>query len=56
MSHRFQRTIQHYRSGVCVQYDDEEEYLRIMHLREQAKIAEKLKKERERWTKQDGVK
>ena len=54
-SHRFQGAMQHYQSNMCVQYPSEEEYLRIVGLREQQKIELKQKKEQERWRKQDGA-
>ena len=54
-SYRFQGAIQHYQSNMCVQYPSEEEYLRIVGLREQQKIELKQKKEQERWRKQDGA-
>ena len=54
-SYRFEGAIQHYQSNMCVQYPSEEEYLRIVGLREQQKIELKQKKEQERWRKQDGA-
>ena len=39
---------------MCVQYPSEEEYLRLVGLREQQKIELKQKKEQERWRRQDG--
>lgn len=48
-SNRIQGAVQHYQRNMCVQYPSEEEYIRVMLVREQEKMKQKLEYDRQRY-------